>query len=233
MFLIFMAQGGFTPTMSDSTRNWFIAGMVALTLLMLFLSARNPKPESQAIIESRKRSRKAYLPQLRDATNYVIKQADITTRVASNKTLKWYRETYLVNSIKYHWLKSLIAMCFNENGSILFGLMLDGFTKKNAYYLELKKKDDWLKIKSTYNEYRAQNKDKPLDNLLDQLLKMVDENNSSIILTELARKNLAKNSWIVTHALKIQVGLEHDLKKKWQKVNSRFHELLKEGVPDE
>lgn len=232
-FIIFMAQGGFTPDMSNSTRNYYIIGMVALALIALFLSAKRTKPEPQPIIESRKRNRKTYLPQLKDATNHLISLADIKTREASDKSLAWYRETYLVNSIKYHYLKRLISMCFNKNGSVLLGLILDGFTKKNAYYLELKKKDDWLNSKNTYNDYRSQNKDKVLGKLLAHLLKMMDEKNSSIILTELARKNLAKNSWIVTHSLKIQDGLENDLTKKRQQVDNRFYELLKEGVPDE
>jgi hypothetical protein len=145
-FVIFAAQGGFTGDMSARTRGIYIAIMVVLAFIALLASAyeRKQARELPQIVNARISARMEYLPCLRKAVGGLVKQTNVMVKDASSMTLEWYKDTYLANSVRYLILRRLIHVCFSSNGATILGLMLDGFIRHNTYYLELKRKDNYL-----------------------------------------------------------------------------------------
>lgn len=243
-FIIFLAQGGFTSTMSDARRNWYIVGMVCLTLLTLVLSGRKSKPEPQAVIESRKKERKEYLPQLQDTTGKMIVRMKELATIAGQLPLETYFDKYLKLNKMYPYIYRTLKRQKDEvvrrKVATIVSLHSLNFGMNNVYLSELQDKDDkagigMIPLQKEYNEYYPRNRDKKLSAELDILFKYAKWFYSCYALAELAKNSdfpLKAPKYISPFYDKPK-KLEAKLLKQQRKVNDRFSDLLREGVPDE
>lgn len=201
---------------------------------------KEPAREPLPVIKARIKSRKEYLPKLRNIIDQRLKrQRELATK-AGKLPLEEYYNRYLSRGNDYKLAYRLLSVSHKEptrrKMAIITGLHFQKFFMNNVYLFALEENDDTAKaLRKEYDTYSARNTDSKLSREIETLLKVARQFNSCVVLAEIGKHSDLpfKSSKYIAGLYSGQLKLDRRLQKQHQKVNGRFAELLDEGVPDE
>jgi hypothetical protein len=209
-FIVFVAQGGFTPNMPAAERYSLTAVMIIAAIVAIVASAKKPKAEKVAIIAQRVRERKRYLPQLKQAIDDYINRMDLLTQNKSLYIPERYTASVPTRSFKWTWL------------------WVD-----NHIYKRLQRNDEELdKIRRTIDSYSTRVKDKKVRNFALGLPRASHHAYSYVIYTNLVGALWEKLPFVVRALCWLGRKMQTRFRRHQHETNDRIDELL-EGEPDD
>lgn len=207
-FVIFGAQGGFSPNMPDTTRHIYIGVMASLAVVAFLASARRTRPEKAAIIMARAKERETYLPRLREGIAGYLNRMEY---IAQDKRL------YDLAEYK------------SRNLSLKSGLIW----YDNHMYKQIQEEDEKLQEVTQFVDSLSTNvRDKKVRNFVLGMPRACHHAYSYVIFAGLTRVEYKETPFVIRVYYWLGRRMQESFRRHQSKVNERIQELL-EGEADD